>query len=157
VDETRTARPEKTTLVILRQGLLAILFLGTAGTLLELLLLKHYEDFWQLVPVVLLGAILLVLGWYVIAKNAASVKVLRGVMLLCLLSGGVGVTRHYIANVRDAGESNPSLQGRELYVEAVQGSIPALAPGSMVQLALLGLAFSFRHPLLGSKNHEDKH
>jgi hypothetical protein len=145
---------DKTTLAVIRQGLLAILFIGAVGAGAELLLLRHYEDFWQIIPVVLLGTTVLAIVWYVIARSSASLRALRGIMLLCLLAGGVGVIRHYIANVRDAGESNPSLRGRELFAEAVQGSIPALSPGVMVQLALIGLAFTFRHPRLQGRDNE---
>jgi hypothetical protein len=147
---------QKTTLGILRQALLAILVLGITGTELELLLLRHTDGFWQLIPVVLNGLVLLALGWFAMSRSAASIRILRGILLLCLISGGVGVVRHYSANLRDAGESNPGTSGRELYKEAIQGSIPALAPGTMVQLALIGLAFTFRHPVLTGVRREDE-
>ncbi len=146
----------KSTLELIRQALLLILFIGVAGTEAELLLLRHTEGFWQLIPVVLNGMILLALAFYVATKSAASIRTLQGILLLCLISGGIGVARHFIANVRDAGESNPSLAGRELYAEAMQGAIPALAPGTMVQLALIGLAFTYRHPRLSGKGEEQE-
>ena len=44
------------TLRLLRRGLGALLMVGMLGTLAELLLIEHTEGYWQLVPVVLLGA-----------------------------------------------------------------------------------------------------
>jgi hypothetical protein len=40
------------------------------------------------------------------------------------------------------------LAGWELFKEAMTGATPALAPGAMVQLGLIGLAWSYRHPAL---------
>jgi len=40
----------------------------------------------------------------------------------------------------------PSLGGSELYMKALMGATPLLAPGTMIQLGLVGLAFAFRHP-----------
>ena len=33
----------------------------------------------------------------------------------------------------------------------VSGATPTLAPGAMVELGLLGLAYTYRHPALGSE------
>ena len=139
-----------TTVVVLRRALLVMLVLGSAGTVLELLLLKHTDGVWQLIPLVLNGLTLLVLAWFGIARSPASLRALQATMLLCLASGGVGVVQHFLGNIVYASESNPSLAGRELYLEAIMGSTPTLAPGMMVQLALIGLAFAFRHPDLRS-------
>ena len=40
------------------------------------------------------------------------------------------------------------MRGLELVWEALKGATPALAPGAMAQLGLVGLAFAYRHPLL---------
>ena len=144
------------TVTVLRQALLVLLVIGTAGTIVELLLLKHTEGVWQLSPLILGALILLVLAWFGVTRSAASLRTLQGIMVLTLLSGGIGTVQHFRGNVIYAKESNPSLSGRELYVEAVMGSTPTLAPGMMVQLALIGLAFAFRHPRLrGVQNEND--
>jgi len=142
------------TVVVLRQALLVLLVIGTVGTIVELLLLKHTDGFWQLAPLLLCALILADLAWFGVARSAASLRALQGIMLLTLLSGGIGVIQHFRGNVTYASESNPSLSGRDLYVEAVMGSTPTLAPGVMVQLALIGLAFAFRHPRLRGATSE---
>jgi len=121
-----------------------------------LLLLKHTDGVWQLVPVVLIAMALVVLAFYAIAKNAGSIRALRLVMALFVVSGAVGAIQHFRGNVGYERDSNPSLSGLELYKSAMMGSTPALAPGAMIQLGLIGLLFTYRHPSLGrSKANED--
>ncbi len=143
------------TLAFLRQAILFVLLLVIVGTSIELVLLKHTDGVWQWIPLVVMGATVLVLLWYGVTKQAAALRAFQGVMVLSFLSGGVGVIQHFLANLEYAAESDPSLSGRALYIEAIWGSTPALAPGTMVQLALLGLAFTFRHPRLRGIARED--
>jgi hypothetical protein len=131
---------------VLRRAILAILIIVLAGTEAELLLLKHVGDNWQLVPVAIIPLTLLVLIWHGLSRGTTALRALQVLMAASLLSGGIGVIQHYRANLIDASESDPSLSGKALYIKATAGSIPALAPGTMVQIALLGLAFAFRHP-----------
>ena len=143
------------TLTALRNALLGLLLIGNVGTLVELLLLKHTDGVWQLAPLLLSGATLLVLAWFGVARSARALHALAVVLALCFVSGGVGVVQHLRGNVAYARDSNPSLAGRELYLEAVMGSTPTLAPGVMVQLALIGFAFLFRHPRLRGATSDD--
>jgi len=146
----------RSTLEVIRGWLLIVLVIGVVGTEAELLLLKHTDGWWQLAPVLLIGASFLSLGWYAVAKNAASIRALQVVMLLFLASGGAGAIQHFLGNVAYERESNPSLAGVELYKSALMGSSPSLAPGTMIQLGVIGLLFTFRHPRLGaSKRPED--
>ena len=55
----------------LRRYVLALLVIGLAGTATELLALAHYEDSWQLVPLVLIGLALVVVGWHLYDCSAA--------------------------------------------------------------------------------------
>ncbi len=142
---------EHPTLALLRTALLSILWIGLLGTEAELLLLKHTDGRWQLFPVILGALAMLVLAWYGIRRSAASLRSIQGVMLLFLVAGAIGVYQHFDGNVAYEKESDPSLSGRALYQSAAMGATPTLAPGVMVQLALIGLAFAFRHPQLTSK------
>ena len=129
--------------------LLAGMFVfGALGTAAELVLLEHYEDPWQWAPLALLTAGVLAFAWHAARRTRASVRALRLVMLVLVASGVVGAVLHYQGNVEFALESQPELAGAALAWEAVRGATPALAPGTMVQLGLLGLAFTFRHPAL---------
>ena len=61
----------------IRALLLALLFVGMVGMGSELVLLGHYEDTVQLLPVLLLVAGLVVVLWQAVRPCAASVRVLR--------------------------------------------------------------------------------
>jgi len=135
-----------TTLAAVRRILAVILLVGMTGTSLELLLLKHDEDVWQLVPLVLLGAGVVVVLWRMLTGSRSSALVLRVLMILFLASGATGIYLHYDANVEFQRETDPSLSGRALLWSVLQAKVPpALAPGVMVQLALVGLAYTYRH------------
>jgi ABC-type polysaccharide/polyol phosphate export permease len=140
--------PLSSTIVLIRNALLALMFVGFVGTAVELLLLKHTEEWWQLLPIVLLSLGAVVVGWVAVAGSRGSVIALRVLMALFVVSGCIGLVQHFRGNIRDASESNPSLAGAELYREAIMGTTPALAPGTMIQFGLLGLVFTLRHPTL---------
>jgi hypothetical protein len=139
----------------LRAFLLVALLLSLAGTLAELLLLEHFEDAWQWAPIALLAAALLTLGFYALERGPRSLNVLRVLMVLCVVSGFVGVLLHYRGNVEFELEMYPDLSGWKLFKDAMMGATPALAPGAMLQLGLIGLAWTFRHPAF--KSHKDAH
>lgn len=138
-----------------RRALLAILLVGLIGTEIELLLLKHTDGFWQLVPVGLLGLTLILAVWCGARPGRPALRALQAVMVLFLVSGGVGIIQHMLGNLRDEAESNPGLGGRGLYAAAAMGATPLLAPGIMLQLGLVGLLFTFRHPALARSGGPD--
>jgi hypothetical protein len=55
---------------------------------------------------------------------------------------------HYQGNMEFELETYPSISGLALFKEAMMGATPALAPGTMIELGLIGLAYTYRHPLL---------
>jgi len=118
-------------------GLLAMALLGTGA---ELLLLEHYEDAWQLVPLALIALGLLAMGWRAARPGAASLRAFRAVMVLMVASGALGLFLHYRGNTEFELERDPALAGFGLFREAMTGATPALAPGAMMLFGLLGLA-----------------
>lgn len=120
--------------------LLGLLFLfGALGAAAELVLLEHYEDRWQLVPLVLVGMSLAALAWRGLRPSPLAVRVFRLTMLLFVASGFVGTWQHYQANVEFVREVYPSMSGLKLLWSALKGATPTLAPGTMMLLGLLGL------------------
>ena len=85
------------TLRTIRRVLLAALIAGMAGTASELLLIGHFEDSWQLVPLVLLSAGTLVAVAHAVRPHALTVRLLQLLMGLFLVSGGIGMLLHYPA------------------------------------------------------------
>ena len=132
----------------MRNALLAILVLGLVGTEVELFLLKHTEGFWQIVPLAAIGIALIVVVWCAVSPSTKSLGALRLIMTVFLIAGTIGVVQHFTGNIGYERESNPGLAGAELYKAAAMGSTPLLAPGVMLQLALIGLLYAFRHPAL---------
>ena len=56
---------------------------------------------------------------------------------------------HLRASIEFQREIQPSLSTMALAMKAVRAKAPpALAPGALVQLGLLGLIYTFRHPSL---------
>jgi hypothetical protein len=137
-------------LAVVRKILLAVLTLGMAGSATELILLKHTEDWRQWIPLIVLAAALLALAWHGLSGSALSTQALRWLMLAFVVSGLVGVYFHFQGSAEFKLESNPKLSGMALFWEAIRGKAPPLlAPGSMVQLGLLGLVYTYKHPALG--------
>ena len=133
-----------------RRILLAILILGVLGISIELLLLGHDEDFNQLIPLVLAAATLVMSAVVGLKPNSATIRVFQALMLLLVLSGAVGMYLHFQVNMEFQLEMDPALKGMALFQKAILAKTPpALAPGAMTQLGLIGLAYTFRHPALG--------
>ena len=127
---------------------LYLLLLGSIGVALELLLLEHFEDPWQWAPIALLGTGVLLGAAVTFRPSRYFVRALQALMLLYLVAGGLGMFFHLKANVEFELELRPSMAGTELIMETLKGAMPALAPGAMVQLGLLGLLALYRHPSL---------
>ena len=73
-------------------------------------------------------------------------------MVLCMTSGLVGLLLHYKGNVEFELEMYPDLSGWKLFKDSMMGATPALAPGAMLQIGLVGLAWTFRHPAFKSRS-----
>ena len=130
-------------LTVVRRALIFILVVAMAGILVELLLIEHFEDAWQLVPLCLLGLGLGSLGWNVLAPGAASGRAWRALMGLFIVAGLIGFYMHYSGNVEFELEQNPNATRWVLFREAMMGATPALAPGAMIQIGLIGLLYAF--------------
>ena len=140
----------------LRRVLLAVFLVGTAGAGADLFLLEHFEDKLQLIPPALLGLAVIVLAWHIIHRGPASVRVFQVLMLLFVIAGFVGLVLHYQGSAEFQLEVNPDLSGLELFMKAIRAKAPpALGPGAMINLGLLGLAYAYRHPILGGPTSDN--
>ncbi|MFL5566051.1 MAG: hypothetical protein ACJ79B_00045 [Gemmatimonadaceae bacterium] len=139
----------------LRQLVLALVGLGVAGLWVELLLLRHAESASQLIPHVALGVGVLSTAAVLVRPTPGALRFFQLVMLVFLVTGALGIYLHYHGNVEFAVERDPSLTGAKLVWKALRGATPALAPGALAQLGLLGLIFTHRHPVLGGRDDAD--
>jgi len=140
----------------LRQLLLAVIFVGIVGLQVELALLRHAESFTQWIPhaALMIGLVSTVAVYA--RPGASTLRAFQVVMLIFLIVGALGVYLHLQGNVEFALERNPSLSGGALIWKALRGATPALAPGALAQLGLLGLLFTYRHPALAGGNALDR-
>ena len=132
-----------------RRILLGILLLGVIGLSAELLLLKHTEDATQWIPLVLNGLTVVMSAMVVFKPSNGTIRLFQVAMLLMIISGAVGMYLHLQANMEFQLEMDATLTGWALLTKSVLAkSPPALAPGAMMQLGLIGLAYTFKHPAL---------
>jgi len=133
----------------IRRYLLALVTFGTVATTADLLLLAHYEDTKQLIPLTLNGLALLAIAWYLVGGTGNSIRLLQLVMTAFVLAGMVGVVLHYQGNLEFQLDIDPSQSHWTLFSKVMRAKAPpALAPGAMAQLGLLGLIYAYRHPAL---------
>lgn len=139
--------PSETVLSRLRLFIAAILVAGALGTLVELILLEHYEEPAQLVPLALIVLQLVTLAWNYRSGNRTSRTALFVVMAISVLSGFVGFLAHFEGAAEFQEELHPEIGGWELMLKVLHAKAPPLlAPGMMIQLGLLGLAFVWSAP-----------
>jgi hypothetical protein len=128
----------------LRLWVLGILVLGLIGTVTELILLEHYEQPLQYVPLVLIVLGVVVLLWHALRPDTASLRALQIVMGLFVLAGFAGMAAHFNGSAEYQLELNPDMSNWELLEKILHAKAPPLlAPGMMMQMGLLGLAYAF--------------
>lgn len=136
---------------LIRRGLLALLALGCAGLIGELVILEHYEEINQLPPLILLTLTLIAILWHWNDGGRRSLRSLQVVALFLIVSGVIGVYFHLTGNIEATKEFEPDLAGMPFWIDVIRGAAPSLAPGTMVQFGLLGLLYAYRHPALSTK------
>lgn len=130
--------------------MLALYVLGAAGLLAELILLEHYQEWQQWLPVGSLVAGLAggVAAW--VRPDRTTLLALVAVSGVMVVGGALGVGLHMWGNVEFELELQRQLTGMALVWEALRGALPVLAPGALAQLGLMGLLVAWRHPALGA-------
>lgn len=131
-----------------RTLVLAVILVGILGLQAELILLDHAETFNQWIPHLTLAIGLVATGIVFLKPSPLAVTLFRAVMLGFIAIGLLGVFLHYRGNVEFAQERWPTLGGLALMWKALRGATPALAPGALAQLGLLGLLYTYRNPAL---------
>lgn len=127
---------------MLRKWILAVLILGLLGTITELVLLEHYEQPLQFVPITLIALAVVVIGWNLVQGDVASLQALLVLMALFVLAGFIGFVAHFYGSAEYQLELDPSMSTWDLLEKVLHAKAPPLlAPGMMLQLGLLGLAY----------------
>lgn len=143
---THRAAPQ--TMTTLRLFTLALSTFICLMTPVELLLLNHLAKPWQWIPFAVLGALATANVWVWRRPTAGTIRLYQAFMALLLLTGLAGVLFHLRQNYQFGLELSPEAVGWNRLLETLRGPAPALAPGLFVQLAALGLIFTYHHPAL---------
>jgi len=122
-----------------------IYLFGAAGIGVELLLMEHTEDFWQQIPVILIGLSIPMFLWQWWSQKRIATRLFQGVMVCFAASGLLGMWFHYDGKAEFKLEIDPDLSGWALFRECMYGPTmpPVLAPGAMILLGMIGLACAF--------------
>lgn len=125
----------------LKQVITVALLFMMIGTTMELYLLDHYEDTLQLIPLFCIGAALLVMLLLFFQRSRGLIIAFQLILGMTALSGIYGAYLHLRANYEFELEMRPTAKGWDLFVEAMSGALPSLAPASMMVLALIGYSY----------------
>ena len=125
----------------LNQVIIVALLFMMFGTGLELFLLDHYEDILQLIPILCIAISITMVFILFFKRTGLTMGVFKLVMFLTALSGFYGTFLHLRANYEFELEMKPGAKGWDLFSESLSGALPALAPGSMIALALIGYSY----------------
>jgi hypothetical protein len=145
---------EAASLRMMRRLILLLLTVAMIGTAADLMLLDHHEGLWQMVPLGLIALGVISVTGAALNGGAGAVALMRITMALFICAGLLGMGLHYIGNSEFQLEMDPTLHGWSLFVKAITSKAPpALAPAAMIQMGLLGLLYTYRHPALGDPLH----
>ena len=124
--------------------ILIVLILGMAGLLAELMLIAHYEDVTQWIPLALLAAGLLVVAADFVLARSWTQLIMQLTMVLVIAAGILGVYFHYRGSREFQLEMDSQMRGVTLMWHVLRAkSPPTLAPGSMIQIGILGLGYAY--------------
>ncbi|MDT0608239.1 hypothetical protein [Croceitalea rosinachiae] len=125
----------------LKQVILTALLFMLFGTALELYLLNHFEDIEQLIPLICIAISIVFIFLLFFKKSDGLVHIFKLVLAITALSGIYGAFLHLRANYEFELEMRPTANGWSLFLESMSGALPALAPCSMIVLALIGYSY----------------
>jgi hypothetical protein len=141
---TLVERRLRTFLLVVSAGL-------CAGTIVELVLAEHTETAIQFVPFVLCGVGLLLVLAALLRPRRGTLLALRGVMALLAAGSLLGIYEHIEGNLAFALEIRPNAALGDIWLEALTGAAPLLAPGILALAASLAIAATYAHPLLSRR------
>jgi len=139
----------------LRRLLLWLLLLGLAGMATELTLLGHYEDPSMLIPFLAMALAAAGAAVRLARPSASSVRWVRASMVPMMAAGFTGGYLHYLGGLAFQADMDPTLSRVQLFWKVIHmHAPPMLAPGMLIQFALLGLVSTYRDPLIAASPAE---
>ena len=137
----------------LRLWLLLLVAAVYPGTVVELILEKHYDKLLQFIPFALCIAGFLTVAFVVIRAAPLTIWLMRGVMFVTMPVTLFGMWEHLDGNMDFQREIRPNAGMWEQLNNAIHGAAPLLAPGILALAAGVALIATYGHPALQAARH----
>lgn len=111
------------------------------GSLIELYLIRHYEDLIQLIPILCIAVSLVSLFALFFRFSKHTIYAFKLSLLVNCFVGLLGFFFHLNSNYEFEKEMKPTSNYWNLFSESLSGALPALAPLNLVLLALVGYSY----------------
>jgi len=118
------------------------------GTIVELILERHYDKLLQYVPFVLCVAGLVTLAVVIVKATPLTIWAMRLVMTTMFPVTLLGMWEHLDGNMDFQRDIRPNAGTWEQLTNAIHGAAPLLAPGILALAAGVALIATYRHPAL---------
>ena len=118
------------------------------GTIVELILERHYDKLLQFVPFVLCVAAFVTLAIVIVRATPLTVWAMRLVMMTMFPVTLLGMWEHLDGNLDFERDIRPNAGTWEQLTNAIHGAAPLLAPGILALAAGVALIATYRHPAL---------
>ena len=150
---------------LLRQGVLWLAILGTTGTSLELVLLRHWDNTLELIPFVALGVLSAAIVLVVWRPSGRRIRVAQVLAASVLVTSAIGVFIHIRANYESAPldfrytDSWPTTAEPIRWLLAATDTVgpsPTLAPAAIGFVALALLVATMRHPMTAQADEDPR-
>jgi hypothetical protein len=130
----------------LRVFLLGFSIFIFAGTIVELLALRHYREDLLWVPMVLCPLGIILTALFLAKPVGGTLKALMIGMWAIATGGLIGTIVHVSGNLESIFERGQSANLTNLFYTAAGGRNPLLAPGILIIAAAMSLAAAYHHP-----------
>lgn len=122
------------------------------GTIVELILERHYDKMLQYLPLVLCAAAFAALAAVIVKATSLTIWAMRVVMVSMFPVTLLGMWEHFDGNMDFQREIRPNAGFWTQFDFAIHGAAPLLAPGILALAAGVALIASYRHPALGGRD-----
>lgn len=121
------------------------------GIPVELWLTEHFQEPLQFIPFILCAVGFVAITAVLFYPQRTTITALRGVMAITAVGGLFGMVEHIEENMGFIAEIQPNLTGTAALMEALKGAAPLFAPGILGVVALMAIAATYYHPVLGGR------
>lgn len=134
-----------------RRFLLVVPVFIFLGTIVELVLEEHTQEPVQYIPFILSIAGLIALGAAWFRPQRTTLRILQVVMVVVIAGSLLGIFLHLTNNFAFELDIRPNATPGDVFVDALMGANPLLAPGILALAAILAVAATYKHPLLSDR------